>query len=181
MTGILMVIIGIILFITHASGMVKTLSAINIWLVSLLPSGIWLFILCLRGWRWGKEVDEHDFLKKEAEYAQKQWEAWAGRYLAINDSCIFLPDKITVGCLHNELPQQYGLVRKINYLPESKPLAEEVLLILLKGVTDTLYQLPAELPVKVTLATDLPDIGLSDSFSAVWLPLLAHSWLACMD
>ncbi len=61
LTGVLMVIAGILLFLIHASGMVKSLSGCNIWMVSLAPSGVWLFLLCLRGWLRGKEVDEHNF------------------------------------------------------------------------------------------------------------------------
>lgn len=142
LAGVLTLIIGIVLFMIHASGMMNAISGISIWLVSLAPSGSWLFLLCLRGWLWGKKVDEHNFLKNEAEHAQKLWEAWAERYLAIVGNCIFLPDKITVGCLHGELPQQYGLVRKINYLPDSNRLIDESFLVLLKGTMDALCESP---------------------------------------
>ncbi|MEQ5054700.1 type VI secretion protein [Klebsiella michiganensis] len=167
LTGILTVLVGILVFMIHASGMVTVLSEINIWTISLAPSGIWLFLLCLRGWLWGKEVDEHNFLKKEAEHARKQWEAWAERYLAIVGSCLFLPDRITAGCLHDQLPQQYGLVRKINYLPEGQSPAEAVLRVLLNGVTDALCRLPSDLPLSVTLVTDMPDAEMSKAFSSV--------------
>ena len=172
--GVLTVIIGIMLFMVHASGRVKELSSLNIWFVSLAPSGIWLLLLCLRGWLWGKEVDEHNFLKKQAGNVQKKWEAWAGRYLAVAGSCIFLPDKITVGCLNYGLPQQYGLARKINYLFESNRPADGALFELLKGVTDALCQIPSNLPVKVTLLTDLPGAGLSESFTAAWASQFPH-------
>lgn len=169
--GVLTLITGIVLFMIHASGMMNAISGISIWLVSLAPSGSWLFLLCLRGWLWGKKVDEHNFLKNEAEHAQKLWEAWAERYLAIVGKCIFLPDKITVGCLHGELPQQYGLVRKINYLPDSNRLIDESFLVLLKGTMDALCLLPSDLQVKVTLVTDLPCSGLQKSFATVWTSL----------
>lgn len=171
LTGVLMVIAGILLFLIHASGMVKALSGCNIWLVSLAPSGVWLFLLCLRGWLRGKEVDEHIFLKKEAEHAQKQWEAWAERYLAIVGSCIFLPDKITAGSLHDALPQQYGLIRKIDYLSDRSHLADESLHLLLDGITDALCHLPSCLPLQVTLVTELTDSGLCESFTRVWTSL----------
>lgn len=63
LAGVLTLIIGIVLFMIHASGMMNAISGISIWLVSLAPSGSWLFLLCLRGWLWGKKVDEHNFLK----------------------------------------------------------------------------------------------------------------------
>lgn len=171
LTGALMVIIGALLFMLYASGMVKGLSALNIWQVSLTPSGIWLLLLCLRGWLWGKEIDKHHFQKKEAELAQKQWEAWAERYLAIITSCILLPDKITAGCLHNKLEQYYGLTRRINYLSDSDHLADKSLHILLKSTMDVFRQLPDDFPVTVTLISDLPTAGLNESFSSVWSSL----------
>lgn len=172
LTGVMTVLVGILAFMLHASGIVAVLSEINIWLLSLAPSGIWLFLLCLRGWLWGKEVDEYNFLEKEAEHARKQWEAWAERYLAIVGGCLFLPDKITAGCLHDELPQQYGLVRKINYLPEAQRPAEAALRVLLSGVTDALCRLPSDLPLSVTLVTDMPDADVSKAFSSVRTSLL---------
>ncbi|MFO3905850.1 type VI secretion protein [Enterobacter hormaechei] len=171
LTGILTVLVGILVFMIHASGVVKVLLEVNIWLLSLAPSGIWLFLLCLRGWLWGKEVDEHNFLEKEAEHARKQWEAWAGRYLSIVGSCIFLPDRITVGCFHDELPQQYGLVRKIDYLPGDHSPAEAALLVLHNGLMDALNRLPSDLSLSVTLVTDLPDAEVSKAFPSVWASL----------
>ena len=71
-------------------------------------------------------MDEHLFLKKEGEYAQKQWESWAERYLVITASCVYLPDKITVATLCDELPLQYGLVKKIDYLSDSGHITEGI-------------------------------------------------------
>lgn len=166
MSGVLMATIGVLLFILHASGTVKLLTEFSIWWISLTPPGIWLFLFCLRGWLWGKEVDEHEFLKKEAERGQKQWEAWSERYLAILGSCIFLPDKISVACLCDSLPQQYGLVRKINYLPDGTAFGAAT--VLLKGMEDALRLLPSTLPLHVTLITDLPVGGMAEDFSTAW-------------
>lgn len=55
LAGVLTLITGIVLFMIHASGMMNAISGISIWLVSLAPSGSWLFLLCLRGWLWGKK------------------------------------------------------------------------------------------------------------------------------
>lgn len=81
--GILMAIIGVLLFILHASGTIKTLSAMNIWWVSLTPTGCWLLAFCLQCWLWDRNLKEYQFLQKEAERGQLMWEAWAGRYLAV--------------------------------------------------------------------------------------------------
>ena len=72
--GVLMAIIGVLLFILHASGTVKILSVINIWWVSLMPAGCWLLIFCLRCYLWDRDLKAHQFLLKEAEYGQQRWE-----------------------------------------------------------------------------------------------------------
>lgn len=54
--GVLMAIIGVLLFILHASGTVKILSVINIWWVSLMPAGCWLLIFCLRCYLWDRDL-----------------------------------------------------------------------------------------------------------------------------
>lgn len=67
-------VVGILLFILHASGMVRALAVFNIWWLASSPVLGWFFMFCLRGWLWGRTVNEHQFLQKEAEYGQQQWE-----------------------------------------------------------------------------------------------------------
>ncbi|EOZ1519874.1 hypothetical protein Q9Z39_002440 [Enterobacter hormaechei] len=95
LAGGVAVFVGVLLFILHASGMVKILSVLNIWWLAFSPVLGWFFLFCLRGWLWGRTVDEHYFLQKEAEYGQQQWENWAGRYLAVLGSSILLPSGVT--------------------------------------------------------------------------------------
>ena len=54
LAGVLLAIIGALLFILHASGTVKALSAINIWWVSLTPVGGGLLVFCLRCYLWDR-------------------------------------------------------------------------------------------------------------------------------
>ncbi|ROP61778.1 hypothetical protein EDF81_0252 [Enterobacter sp. BIGb0383] len=171
LSGVLMAIAGVLLFILHASGTMKILAEFNIWWVSLAPPGIWLTLFCLRGWLWGKEVDEYEFLQKEAARAQKLWEAWAERHLAILGSCLFLPDNISAVSLPHTLPQQYGLIRKIDYLPGTASLEQIATEALLKGTEDALRKLPADLPLKVVLIADLPAAEMVKAFAAVWTTL----------
>lgn len=119
--GVLMAIIGVLLFILHASGTVKIISVINIWWVSLMPAGCWLLIFCLRCYLWDRDLKAHQFLLKEAEYGQQRWEDWAGRWLAVLSSAVLLPDHISAAHWGSERPQQYGLARRINYLPAEEP------------------------------------------------------------
>lgn len=172
--GLLMAITGMLLFIMHASGTVKTISGINIWSLSLAPVGCWLLLFCLRSYLWGREVKEYQFLCKEAEYAQQQWEVWAARHLAIAGSLIFLPDKISARMLTRETPQQYGLARRIDYLPAPDSDAKNIISILLDGLQEKLDLIPEELPLKVTLLTDVISVGITDVFSDVWQALFPN-------
>ncbi|AVP28144.1 type VI secretion protein [Escherichia coli] len=168
MTGAFMAVVGALLFIIRASEYVKALNDFSIWWLALTPPGCWFFLFCLRHWQWSNQMDEHLFLKKEGEYAQKQWESWAERYLVITASCVYLPDKITVATLCDELPLQYGLVKKIDYLSDSGHKVEASLRVLLREITDKFCQLPAALPVNVTLITDQPDSEIRSAFVSAW-------------
>lgn len=166
--GILMAITGVLLFILHASGTIKTLSAMNIWWVSLTPAGCWLMAFCLQCWLWDRKLKEYQFLHKEAERGQLQWEAWASRYLAVLGSTVLLPDYVSAANWGKERPQQYGLTRRITYLPAEKPAQLSTLYVLLGGIKDTIEHLPAELMLHVTLVTDNPSPELTGSFSPLW-------------
>jgi hypothetical protein len=168
LSGILMLIAGVLLFMLHSAGTLKILSELNIWQVSLTPPLLWFLLFCLRGWLWGREVDKHQFLEKEAAHAQKEWETWAERHLAIIGSCVFLPDKISVACLHDQLQQYFGLTRRINYLPGDNAPEFQALTELVRGIAVALQRLPPELPLKVTLVTDLSTDNLTETFSRIW-------------
>lgn len=168
LAGVLMVIIGVLLFVLHASGTVKMLSSMNIWWVSLMPAGCWLLIFCLRCYLWDRDLKAHQFLLKEAEYGQQQWEDWAGRWLAILGSGVLLPDNITAAHWGSERPQQYGLTRRINYLPAEEPVQLSAMHALLAATEAHVQCLPAELPMHVTLVTDNPSPELTSSFSHLW-------------
>ncbi|EOY3601162.1 type VI secretion protein [Enterobacter hormaechei] len=166
--GALMAIAGVLLFLLHAFGAIKTLSEMDIWWVSLAPAGCWLLVFCLRCYLWDRELKVHQFLQKEAEYGQQQWEAWAGRYQAVLGSTVLLPDNITAAVWGKERPQQYGLTRRIDYLPAEAPAHMGVMRILLASVEDRVQRLPAELPLHVTLVTENPSPELTSSFNNLW-------------
>lgn len=160
--------LGVLLFILHASGTVKILSVINIWWVSLMPAGCWLLIFCLRCYLWDRDLKAHQFLLKEAEYGQQRWEDWAGRWLAVLGSAVLLPDHISAAHWGSERPQQYGLTRRINYLPVEEPVQLSAMHALLTSIEERVQCLPEELPLYVTLITDNPSPELTSSFSNLW-------------
>lgn len=168
LAGVLMAITGVLLFILHASGTVKILSVTNIWWVSLMPAGCWLLIFCLRCYLWDRALKAHQFLLKEAEYGQQQWEAWAGRWLAVLGSTVLLPDHISAARWEDERPLQYGLTRRIDYLPAEEPVQLSAMHALLTSTEKCVQCLPAELPLHVTLVTDNPSPELTSGFSQIW-------------
>lgn len=174
LSAVLAVIAGVLLFVLHASGSLKVLNAVNIWLFSLLPVVVWILAFSMRGYFYGRELERFQFLQHEAAHAQQQWTAWAERYLAISASCLMLPDHISAALLADkarELTQQQGLVRRINYLPEGQPQFVAAVTALLAGVEQALLALPRELPLQVTLLTDEPEAArqnLHALFAGCW-------------
>lgn len=170
--GALAIIVGVLLFIIHASGEIKLLSELNIWMITLTPPLIWLLLICARGWLWGKKLDHYHFLQNEAKYGQQQWEDWAGRYLAIVTGCILLPEDVSASVLHGEdgrsLPSRGGLVCRIY---EQLPHSEEILTICLRAIQHSVQNLQAGLPLRITLLTDLSHNEVAESFPVVWAEL----------
>lgn len=155
-------VVGILLFILHASGMVRALAVFNIWWLASSPVLGWFFMFCLRGWLWGRTVNEHQFLQKEAEYGQQQWEAWAGRYLAVLGSCILLPSEVTSDAIAKsdaaDAPQLLSLTSHF----DAKSATPTFLLELgLAGVQSAIAMLPATVPFNITIVSDMisPDFG----------------------
>lgn len=165
LSGILVIIVGILLFIIHASGHAKTLNMLSIWWFSLTPLGIWFLLFLLRCWQWNNQIDKYLFLKKENEYAQMQWEVWAERYLVISASSVMLPSGVTAGAilksLADTLPSGYLLTKRLKNIntPVTSALASLQL---------SVCQLPAALSVNVTLITDLPDSEIRSAFVSAW-------------
>lgn len=169
MAGGVAAVVGILLFILHASGMVKTLATFNIWWLAISPMIGWLFLFCLRGWLWGKTVDEHRFLLKEAEYGQQQWESWAGRYLAVLGSSVLLPSGVTSDAIAKSeasgAPQLLSLTSHFG----AQPVTFGSLLELgLAGVQNAIATLPVTVPLNITVVSDNNSAESASQFRKVW-------------
>lgn len=169
MAGGVAAVVGVLLFILHASGMVKTLAAFNIWWLASSPVLGWFFLFCLRGWLWGRTVSEHQFLQKEAEYGQQQWEAWAGRYLAVLGSSILLPSGVTSDAIAKsdaaDAPQFLSLTSHFDAKSaKSTSLLEQGL----AGVQSAIAMLPATVPFNVTIVSDLISPDFETRFRESW-------------
>ena len=169
LAGGVAVVAGILLFILHASGMVKVLTVFNIWWLASGPVLGWFFLFCLRGWLWGRMVDEHQFLQKEAEYGQQQWESWAGRYLAVLGSSILLPSGVTSDAIAkseaSDAPQ--FLSRTSHFDPQSVT-STSLLERGLAGVQDAIAMLPATVPFNVTIVSDMLSADSGTRFRELW-------------
>lgn len=178
LAGLLTLLVGVLFFILHASGTVKQISVVNIWLLSLSPVGLWFILFCIRGWLWGKKINEYRFQQKEIDHGQKQWEAWAERYLAILGAGILLPNNVNANniLLKDDSPPQFSLSCRI-----SNDLVDEVALIkyCLGSVSEKIKSLPVELPLNVTLLTDSPELSESQlSFISAWQALFPDIFLS---
>lgn len=153
--GVVAVICGVLLFILHASGFFNHLPELNIWGLSLAPVIGWFFLFCLRGWLWGRKVDEYQFLRNEAGRTQLQWESWAGRYLAVLGSSVLLPAGVTADAIAR--PGGGGDLQYLSLTCHFQDDADDIrcrVTLCLNSVQSGLAQLPASLPVNITVVAD---------------------------
>lgn len=167
--GAVAAVVGILLFILHASGMVRALAVFNIWWLASSPVLGWFFLFCLRGWLWGRTVNEHQFLQKEAEYGQQQWESWAGRYLAVLGSSILLPSGVTSDAIAKsdaaDAPQFLSLT---SHFDAQSAASTSLLELGLAGVQNAIAMLPVAVPFNVTIVSDLTSPGFDTQFRESW-------------
>ena len=162
-------VVGVLLFILHASGMVNSLAVFNIWWLASSPVLGWFFLFCLRGWLWGRTVNEHQFLQKEAEYGQQQWEAWAGRYLAVLGSSILLPSGVTSDAIAKSEVAGAAQHLSLTCHFDAKSVTDASLMELgLAGVQHAMALLPDSVPLNVTIVTDSMLVDSERLFRKAW-------------
>lgn len=160
---------GVLLFILHASGMVNALAIFNIWWLASSPVLAWFFLFCLRGWLWGRAMDEHRFLQKEAEYGQHQWESWAGRFLAVPGSSILLPSGVTSNAIAKSSASDAAqLLSLTSHFNAQSMTVDRLFAMGLAGVQNAIAILPATVPLKVTIVSDTVSVDSASQFSKAW-------------
>ena len=169
LAGGVAVFVGVLLFILHASGMVKILSVLNIWWLAFSPVLGWFFLFCLRGWLWGRTVDEHYFLQKEAEYGQQQWENWAGRYLAVLGSSILLPSGVTSDAIAKaEASNAPHLLSLTSHFDAHSVNSGSLFALGIASMQNAIAILPTTLPLKITVVSDAVSAAADSQFRKVW-------------
>ncbi|HDI3031681.1 TPA: hypothetical protein PL572_000280 [Cronobacter turicensis] len=166
--GVLAFIVGSMLFVIHASSKIKVLSALNIWVISLLPIIVWLLMFFVRCYLRLREVKKHIFLQKEAQYSQQQWMQWAERYVAILASAVMLPDHFSARSFGTESVQQYGFARRLDFSSREKMNDIRILKLLIGAVENELRDVSRMLPLQITIVKDCPSDRLTDHFFNVW-------------
>lgn len=169
MAGGVAAVMGVLLFILHASGMIKAQAVFNIWWMASSPVIGWFLLFCFRGWLWGRAVNEHHFLQQEAEYVQHQWEVWAGRYLAVLGSSILLPSGVTSDAIAKsdaaDAPQFLSLTSHFDSQSATSTLLLE---LALAGVQNAIAILPATGRFNVTIVSDMISSDFETQFRESW-------------
>ncbi|HHK9553844.1 hypothetical protein VB265_08715 [Enterobacter sichuanensis] len=168
MLGIASLVGSVLLFVLHANKLAGPLMSYNIWIITACPLLVWFFFLCLRGWIYNNACDRHQFETDEAEYAQQQWTAWAGRHIAILHSGVMLSDNLTPKLFLTSPP----VLEQNTHLAKRLVLSDKAahFPILLMGLENQLAKVPPDLPFGVTLLTDSRDepATLQTFFAKAW-------------
>ncbi|MGV6398096.1 hypothetical protein ACTUVN_004605 [Pseudomonas caspiana] len=150
------VLVGILLFLLHASEQLPQLQAFNIWALAASPLLICVLAFGARAYLYGGAVSHQQFLDEEAQAAQEAWADWGQRSMAVHASCVLLPDQVCASALVQGLPPRTGQARRILELPVSKQdRAQAALKLLLPALAPALEALPKEIELRLTLLSDV--------------------------
>jgi hypothetical protein len=165
----------VLLFLLYASQRVPHLQALNVWVLSGSPLLIWVLAFAARAYVYGGALSHHQFLEEEAQGAQQSWQDWAQRSLAVQASCVLLPDQVSASVLAQgprNLPPRTGQARRLAALPVPKaerPLAG--LQLLFPALVPAVQALPAGQELRVTLLSDVEPSrydALRDAWQQSW-------------
>ncbi|EAB5457098.1 hypothetical protein DTY81_16705 [Escherichia coli] len=165
---------GAALFIFHAVNPSPFFQTWNIWLFSCLPVMFFLLAFSLRCYIYGIKLRQWDILNQETIHIKNEWEQWAVRYIAVIGGCVLFPNKITASFLfeHSDsVESQWGLAKRIDYMPKCFPLTEQALHSLLYGIKNAIDGLPSDAELHITLLTDT-----SGGQSELITSLLSDKW-----
>lgn len=174
-TGVIAVVAGVLLFLLHASQLLGPLQIYDTRILSATPLLIWILLVSLRAGLYNFMFNRHRFEFNEANSTQQRWTEWAGRYLAVLHSTVLLPEKLTAAQVIQPSP---GLERCGEQTRHVSWDEAEGLLILLGEVSDTLLQLPPDLPLNITLLTDSPTdpLVLQRLFASSWKEIISTKY-----
>ena len=163
------VLAGVLLFLLQASTLGEPLRAVNVWVLSCAPLVICVLAFGARAHVYGNALSHRQFLQVQAQHAQQAWQDWAHRYLAVQASCVLLPDQVSAPLLSQSalnLPQRTGQARSIAALASQEDRVLAGIDRLLAAVLPALQALPPGQPLRVTLLCDTPP---AEASRVAWL------------
>jgi hypothetical protein len=175
--AIVAVLAGALLFLLHASERLLLLQTLDIWLLSAAPLLVLTLAFGARAHGYGVALSHYRFLEAEAQKAQRSWQGWAQRYLAVSASCVLLPDQVSASVLMrapSDLPSRAGQARRITALPAQMARAQAGLQLLIQAIAPALEALPAAQELRVTLLSDV-DPAHYDALRSDWQQIWSHS------
>lgn len=169
--GVGALFVGALLFVLHANQLLGLLQNDNPWVIAAAPIVLWFSAFCLQGWLYNSALERHQFETHEADFAQQQWEVWAGRHHAVLHCVAIMPELLTSRTFLNAGPEVELHCHQALRLPLD---AIQGLETLLSNAVQAVKRLPADLPLNVILLTD------SSTDLSLLQKQLAQSWLTYM-
>ncbi|MDF3931169.1 hypothetical protein [Pseudomonas citronellolis] len=170
--ALLALLAGIALFVLAVSGRVPELGNLNVWMLAAAPLLLWALAFGVRAYVYGGALNHFRFLEDQAAEAEGAWGEWAQRNLAVQSSCVLLPDKVSAAVIAQEAaagaPRRSGEARRIDTLPAAgDERMKGALEQLLRGVIPALAALPGEQVLQVTVLSDVEE-NHRDALCAAW-------------
>jgi len=170
--ALLALLAGMGLFVLAASGHVPELGKLNVWMLAGAPLLLWALAFGLRAYVYGGALSHFQFLEDQAAEAEGAWSQWAQRNLAVQASCVLLPDSVSAAVIAQGAAAgttcRPGQARRIDMLPAAGDERMKVALEqLLPGVVPDLAVLPVEQALQITVLSDVAEHD-RDALRAAW-------------
>jgi hypothetical protein len=191
------VLASVLLFLLHAAEHLPILQTLSIWAFSGSPLLAWALAFGARAYAYGGALSHHQFLQAEAQDAQHAWQDWAHRYMAVQASCVLLPDRVSASVVVQDglnVPPRTGQARRIAEVQQQPQRAPAGLSLLLSALEPAARVLPVRQPLRVTLLSDIEpgqyavlreawhqiwvnDMGLPAPESVIVSAQLSYQWI----
>ncbi|WP_330211348.1 hypothetical protein [Pseudomonas sp. AM4(2022)] len=174
LAAIVAVLVGVLLFVLHASERLPWLQVLNIWALAGFPLLVWVLAFGARAHLYGGALSHYQFLEAQAREAEQSWQGWAQRSLAVAASCVLLPDQVSASVLvqnPSAIPLRTDTVRRLAALPAREARAAAGLQMLIQALAPSLQTLPVGQDLRITLLSDVaPDHyqALRDDVQKTW-------------
>lgn len=179
--AIVAVLAGVLLFLLHAAERLWLLQTLDIWSLSAAPLLAWTLAFGAKAYTYGSALSHYRFLEDEAQNAQRSWQDWAQRYLAVSASCVLLPDQVSASVMlrsSSGLPPRTGQALRIAALPARAERAQIGLQRLIQAIAPALEALPLEQELRVTLLSDVAPAqydGLRSDWQRLWRSTMSRT------